>query len=427
MKKLIFLCCALLLLAACAQKEDNAKGKETKGDNKMNEQLVGKWEGNIELPNGALQIIVDLQKDSGKLSVPAQGLTNHPFKSITYNGDQVNVSINLNGSAVEINGTLKDGRIEATFQQNGGKFPLVLKPFKEQPVTYETLKVPVQDGELTVALQKASKEPSPVALIIAGSGPTDKDGNSAVSGKNDSLKMIAEGLAKDGIATVRYDKRGLGDNKSLLTKEEDITFDQYVDDAVQVINTLLADKAYSSVHIMGHSEGSLVGLLAAQKANVESVVSIAGTGRPIDEVLLEQLKVQLTPALLKESTDALASLKKGQQVKNVSQELQSLFRPSIQPYMISWLKYNPASELAKVNSRVLIIQGTTDLQVVATDAEALKKAKSDAELVYMDGMNHVLKNAPADRAKNLATYSDPTLPLHIELLPAIQQFILNEK
>ncbi|OXS73028.1 alpha/beta hydrolase [Lysinibacillus sp. KCTC 33748] len=427
MKKLIFLCCALLLLAACAQKEDNVKEKETKGDNKMNEQLVGKWEGNIEIPNGALPIIVDLQKDSGKLSVPAQGLTNHPFKSIKYNGDQVNVSINLNGSAVEINGTLKDGQIDAIFQQNGGKFPLILKPFKEQPVTYETLKVPVQNGELTVALQKASNEPSPVALIIAGSGPTDKNGNSTVAGNNDSLKMIAEGLAKDGIATVRYDKRGLGDNKSLLTKEEDITFDQYVDDAVQVINTLLADKAYSNVHIIGHSEGSLIGLLAAQKANVESFVSIAGTGRPIDEVLLEQLKVQLTPALLKESTNALASLKKGEQVKNVSQELQSLFRPSIQPYMISWLKYNPASELAKVNSRVLIIQGTTDLQVGVTDAEALKKAKSDAELVYMDEMNHVLKNAPADRAKNFATYSDPTLSLHKELLPAIQQFILNEK
>lgn len=423
----MFLCCALLLLAACAQKEDNAKGKETKGDNKMNEQLVGKWEGNIEIPNGALPIIIDLQKDSGKLSVPAQGLTNHPFKSIKYNGDQVNVSINLNGSAVEINGTLKDGQIEATFQQNGGKFPLVLKPFKEQPITYETVKVPVQNGELTVALQKAGNEPSPVALIIAGSGPTDKDGNSAVAGKNNSLKMIAEGLAKDGIATVRYDKRGIGDNQSHLTKEEDITFDQYVDDAVQVINTLLADKAYSSVHIIGHSEGSLVGLLAAQKASVESFVSIAGTGRPIDEVLLEQLKVQLTPALLKESTNTLASLKKGELVKNVSPELQSLFRSSIQPYMISWLKYNPASELAKVNSRVLILQGTTDLQVVATDAEALKKAKPDAKLVYMDGMNHVLKDAPADRTKNLATYSDPTLPLHKELLPAIQQFIKNKK
>ncbi|MFJ7978897.1 alpha/beta hydrolase [Lysinibacillus xylanilyticus] len=427
MKKLLLLCCALLLLAACGQKEDNAKGKETKGDNKMNEQLVGKWEGNIELPNGVLPIIVDLQKDSGKLSVPAQGISNYPFKSIKYNGDQVSVSINLNGSAIDINGTLKDGRIEATFQQNGGKFPLVLKPFKEQPVTYETLKIPVKDGELTVALQKASKDPTPVALIIAGSGPTDKDGNSALAGKNNSLKMLAEGLAKDGIATVRYDKRGLGDNQSLLTKEEDITIDQYVDDAVQVINTLLADNAYSSVHIIGHSEGSLIGLLAAQKTKVESFVSIAGSGRPVDEILLEQLKGQLSPELLKESTDALASLKKGELVKNVSPELQSLFRSSIQPYMISWLKYNPASALAKVNSRVLILQGTTDLQVVATDAEALKKGKPDAKLVYLEGMNHVLKNAPADRTENLATYSDPSLPLHKELQPAIQQFIMNGK
>lgn len=426
MKKLFFLCCAFFLLAACTQKEDNAKGKVTERDEKMNEQLIGKWEGNIETPNGALPIIVELQKDSGTLSVPAQGLANYPFNNIKYNGDQVTVTINLNGSNIEINGTLKDQQIEATFQQNGGKFPLVLKPYKEQPVTYETVKIPVKDGDLTVAFQKASEQPSPVVLILAGSGPTDKDGNSALAGKNDSLKMLAEGLANEGIASVRYDKRGIGDNKSLSTKEEDMSIDQYVDDAVQVINTLLANKAYSSVHIIGHSEGSLIGLLAAQKTNVESFVSIAGTGRPIDEVLLEQLKGQLSPQLLKESTDILASLKKGELVKNVSPDLQALFRSSVQPYMMSWLKYNPASELAKVNSRVLLVQGTNDLQVTATDAEALKKGKQDAELLYMDGMNHVLKDAPADRAGNLATYSDPSLPLHKELLPAIQQFIMNE-
>lgn len=426
MKKLLFICCAFFLLAACTQKEDNAKGKVTERDEKMNEQLVGKWEGNIETPNGALPIIVELQKDSGTLSVPAQGLANYPFNNIKYNGDQVTVAINLNGSNIEINGTLKDQKIEATFQQNGGKFPLVLKSYEEQPVTYETVKIPVKDGDLTVALQKASKQPSPVVLILAGSGPTDKDGNSALAGKNDSLKMLAEGLANEGIASVRYDKRGIGDNKSLSTKEEDMSIDHYVNDAVQVINNLLANKAYSSVHIIGHSEGSLIGLLAAQKTNVESFVSIAGTGRPIDEVLLEQLKGQLSPQLLKESTDILASLKKGELVKNVSPDLQALFRSSVQPYMMSWLKYNPASELAKVNSRVLLVQGTNDLQVTATDAEALKKGKQDAELLYMDGMNHVLKDAPADRAGNLATYSDPSLPLHKELLPAIQQFIMNE-
>lgn len=427
MKKWLLLCCTLLLLGACGQKEATAENQETRGERAMNEQFIGKWEGNIETPNGPLPIIVDLQKDAGTLSVPAQGLSNFPFKSVSYTGDKITVSIQLNGSVIAINGTLKNEQIEATFQQNGAKFPLILKAYKEQPVTYETLKIPVDHGNLTVALQKASASPSPVALIIAGSGPTDKDGNSALAGKNNSLKMLAEGLAQEGIATVRYDKRGLGDNQALLTKEEDGTFDQFVDDAVKIIQALQADKAYSSIHIIGHSEGSLIGLLAAQKTGVESFVSIAGAGRPLDAVLLEQLKGQLPPKLFNESTDILTALKQGQQVKNVSPELQALFRPSVQPFLISLLKYHPADELAKVKSRVLLVQGTTDLQVKEADAEALKNGKPEAQLVYMEGMNHVLKKAPADRTENLATYADPLLPLHAELLPAIEQFIQTKK
>jgi len=426
MKRLLVLCCTLLLLAACGQKEATAENNEAKGENTMNEQFIGKWEGNIETPNGLLPIIVDLQKDSGTLSVPAQGLSNFPFNSVKYTGNQVTVSINLNGSVIAINGTFKNEQIEATFQQNGGKFPLLLKAYKEEPVTYEALKIPVQQGDLIVALQKASTTPSPVAVMIAGSGPTDKDGNSAIAGKNNSLKMIAEGLAQEGIATVRYDKRGLGDNSELLTKEEDVNFDQYVEDAVQIIQSLQADKAYTSVHVIGHSEGSLIGLLAAQKIGVESFVSIAGAGRPMDEVLLEQLKGQLAPNLFQESMDILTALKQGEQIKNISPQLQAIFRPSVQPFLISMLKYNPATELGKVKSRVLLVQGTTDLQVKEVDAETLKKGNQDAKLLYMEGMNHVLKNAPADRAENLATYADPTLPLHDELLPAIEQFIIND-
>lgn len=427
MKKWLLICCTILLLAACGQKEVTAQHQGTKGTNAMNEQFIGKWEGTIETPNGPLPIIIDLKKESGTLSVPAQGLSNFPFQSVTYTGDKVKVAINLNGSAIAINGTIKNEQIEATFQQNGGKYPLILKAYKEEPVTYDTLKIPVQNGNLTVAIQKAGTSPSPVALIIAGSGPTDKDGNSTLAGKNNSLKMLAEGLAQQGIATVRYDKRGLGDNQALLTKEEDGTFDQYVDDAVQIIQTLMADKAYTSVHVIGHSEGSLIGLLAAQKTGVESFVSIAGAGRPLDEVLLEQLKGQLAPKLFNESTNILTALKQGKQVKNISPELQALFRPSVQPFLISLLKYQPADELAKVKGRVLLLQGTTDLQVKEADAEALKKGKKEAKLLYLEGMNHVLKKAPADRAENLATYANPSLPLHEELLPAIEQFIKNEK
>ncbi|WP_337982434.1 alpha/beta hydrolase [Lysinibacillus sp. C5.1] len=224
-----------------------------------------------------------------------------------------------------------------------------------------------------------------------------------------------------------YDKRGIGDNASLLKKEEDISIDQYVDDAVQIIHVLSANQAFSSVHIIGHSEGSLIGMLAAQKTNVASFVSIAGAGRTADTLLLEQLSGQLTPALTAETNMILAALKKGEQVQHVSPELQALFRPSVQPYMMSWLKYNPATELQHVKGRVLLIQGTTDIQVNATDAEALKQGDEKAELLYLEGMNHILKNAPEDRTKNLATYADPTLPLHPKLLPAIYKFIANEQ
>ncbi|MFF6014280.1 alpha/beta hydrolase [Lysinibacillus fusiformis] len=424
MKKLFVLCCTLLLLAGCGQKDELVENKENKGESAMNEQFIGKWEGNIETPNGQLPIIVDLQKNSGTLSVPAQGLSNFPLQSVKYTGDQVTVSIHLNGSIIAINGTFKNEQIEATFQQNGGNFPLILQAYKEEPVTYETVKIPVQQGDLIVALQKANTtSASPVAVIIAGSGPTDKDGNSVLAGKNNSLKMMAEGLAQKGITTVRYDKRGIGDNQALLTKEADVTFDHFVEDAVQIIQSLQANKAYTSVHVIGHSEGSLIGLLAAQKTGVASFVSIAGAGRPMDEVLVEQLKSQLAPNLFKETKDILAALKQGTQVEHISPELQAVFRPSVQPFLISVLKYNPATELGKVKSPVLLVQGTTDLQVKEVDAEALKKGNPDAKLLYMEGMNHVLKKAPEDYAANLATYADPTLPLHEDLLPAIQQFI----
>ncbi|WP_245622800.1 alpha/beta hydrolase [Lysinibacillus contaminans] len=394
----------------------------------MNTEFVGKWSGNIEIPNTPLPIIVELTKDAGTLSVPAQGLKNLPFQSITYDGDKVNISIDIQAVAIKITGELKDEQIKATFTQNGGTFPITLTRYEEQPVTYETISIPVENGNLKVALEKPTEEkPSPVALIIAGSGPTDKDGNSVIAGKNDGYKMLAEGLAKEGIATIRYDKRGVGDNTGLFTKEEDVSFELFVEDAVQIIQYLQSNDSFTSVHVIGHSEGSLIGMLAAQKTDVDSFVSLAGAGRAVDELLLEQLAGQLTPALATEAKNALASLKKGELVEKVSPELQGLFRPSVQPYMISWLKYNPVSIIQKLENRTLIVQGTNDLQVKATDAEALKKGKTDATLLYLEGMNHILKVAPTDHARNLATYADPTLPLHEELLPAICAFIRDEQ
>lgn len=289
----------------------------------------------------------------------------------------------------------------------------------------EAVQVEVKGGTMHGLLQTPQGEgPFPVMIIIAGSGPTDKDGNSAVlPGKNDSLKMLAEDLAAQGVASIRYDKRGIGKNRSLGGEEEDIRFEHFIDDAKSWAQFAKEDKRFSKVGIIGHSEGSLIGMVAASKANADTFISIAGAGRSIDQVLLEQLAAQLPPNLLQESEDILEKLKQGEQVETFSVELQSLFRPSVQPYMISWLQYNPQEELQKLNCPVLIVNGNRDIQVSVLDAEALHKAKKDSELFIVEGMNHVLKEAPEDREGNMATYTNPDLPLAKNLIDNIISFL----
>ena len=191
---------------------------------------------------------------------------------------------------------------------------------------YGTLELPATDHVV------------PVFLIIAGSGPTDRDGNSAMlPGKNNSLKMLAEALAQNGFASVRYDKRGIGESRDALIKEEDLIFDDYVDDAVAWITKLEEDARFSKVGIIGHSEGSLIGMLAAAKTHSDIFISLAGPGRPAYELISEQLAGQ-PEAILSEINRINSELRAGNIVDNVDQDLYSLFRPSIQPYMISWYK-----------------------------------------------------------------------------------------
>ena len=168
-------------------------------------------------------------------------------------------------------------------------------------------------------------------------------------------------------------------------------------------------------------------MIAATSTKVDSIVSIAGAGRPIDEVIIEQVTPQLPPDLLTKSKEIFASLKKGELVADVPESLYSLFRPSVQPYMISWLQYDPAEVLKKFDVPALIVHGKHDLQVKMTDAERLSTAKPTAETVYFDSMNHVLKDSPTDQAGNMATYADPILPLAEGLVESISEFILKQQ
>ena len=289
----------------------------------------------------------------------------------------------------------------------------------ESPIVAKTLSGTIH-GSLIMPKSVSGK--IPVVLIIAGSGPTDRNGNSPKLGlEGNTYKMIAESLGKSGIASVRYDKRMIGESTT-QNKESDLRFEDYVDDADEIINMLANDERFSKVIVLGHSEGSLIGMLAAYNHPVKAFISVAGAGDSADKILTEQMKSQ--PSYIQaEFKTLLDSMKKGKTIDNIDPTLYFIARPSIQRYLMSWCRYNPARVLKVIKIPVLIVQGTTDLQVTVADADKLKKAKSEATLNIIPGMNHVLKEAPQDRDKNLATYSNPTLPLKAELMPGIVSFI----
>ncbi|AYL97189.1 serine aminopeptidase domain-containing protein [Mucilaginibacter celer] len=289
----------------------------------------------------------------------------------------------------------------------------------ESPVSVKTLLGSISG---TLAMPKDASGKVPLVLIIAGSGPTDRDGNSPKLGLHANIyKMIANELGKKGIASVRYDKRLVGQSVTSI-KENEIRFEDYVEDAAALLNMLAADERFSKIIILGHSEGSLVGMMASQDEPIKGFISVAGAGDSADKILTEQMKSQ--PAFISDGFNRmLDSLKRGKTTDNIDPALYFIARPSIQKYLMSWFRYNPQREIRKVKAPILIIQGTTDLQVTVGDAEKLKKAKSDAILTIIPNMNHVLKEAPADKEKNKETYNQPDLPLKPEFVTAIINFI----
>jgi uncharacterized protein len=276
-------------------------------------------------------------------------------------------------------------------------------------------------------ITSTSNVPEPVALIIAGSGPTDRNGNNPLAGQNNHLELLAEGLADHGIASIRYDKRGIGESSAAGLEEADLRFDTYVEDAALWIQQLQADSRFSSVTVIGHSEGSLIGMLATSRTRANAFISIAGPAQSASEILRDQLQPTLPEALWQESERILAALEQGNTVTSVPPELNTLYRPSVQPYFISWFRYTPVQEIQRLTVPVLIVHGTTDIQVPISEAQGLKLAKSDAEIRIIKGMNHVLKAVSLDPEQQNASYSDPTLPVVPELVEAISQFIRSSE
>jgi len=420
MKKLIYT--FILLLAA----------------NRLNAQDVpGEYAGYLNVQGTKIKLVFHILRNEGKLTAsfdsPDQNAMGLKIDETTLNGNQLYLNAGSLGFAFQ--GTINQNRdsIDGSWIQGGGKLPLVLKRVEQKEINK-----PVNPYETEIVLKTASgdingtltlPDPAvkvPLVLIIAGSGAIDRDGNSPPAMKNNSncYKLMADELRKNGIASVRYDKRGIGGSMAAAKKEIDLRFENYVSDAKDWIDLLVQDKRFSKIIVAGHSEGSLIGMIACNQSKSNGFISVAGAGRPVAEVLKEQLR-SLPPEDTAQIFPMLDKLKKGDTISNVPSSLYSILRPSVQPYMISWFKYDPQVEIKKLTIPVLIIQGDMDIQVSLHDAELLARANPKAELKIIRYMNHLLKDTDTlDKEEQVEkVYVNGDLPLDMVFNNEMVKFI----
>lgn len=267
----------------------------------------------------------------------------------------------------------------------------------------------------------------PVVLIVPGSGPTDRDGNNPMGMKTNAYKLLAEALIKEDIASVRIDKRGLfgsaGAGDPVVTSTQ-----PYVDDIHAWIDAIKAERGSKCVFLLGHSEGALLVSLAAQgRKDVCGLILVAGMGRPFGTILREQLtKNPANAPILDSALSAITTLEQGGTVDTAGMHpaIAGLFSPKSQPFMKSLMAIDPVDALRQAKTPSVIIQGTRDLQISVEDAKLLNKAPK-TKLRLINNMNHILKEAPADMPGNIATYSNPDLPLATDFVGQIEEFIEN--
>tara|TARA_R110002020_G_scaffold56979_3_gene157106 strand:- start:387 stop:1313 length:927 start_codon:yes stop_codon:yes gene_type:complete len=273
--------------------------------------------------------------------------------------------------------------------------------------------------EGTLIVPQTDEKPA-LAIIVGDSGPTDRNGNQQMM-VNNSLKFLAEGLYENNIASFRYDKRLVKQMKLRSLNEKNIRFDHFIEDAAAILEHFKKDERFSKIYIIGHGQGSLVGMVAAQNG-ADGFVSIAGAGQEIDDVIVAQLAEQ-APGLVDNARTSFDDLRANGIAYNYSPGLASIFRKEIQPFIFTWMQYDPQIEITKLDIPVLIINGEKDIQVQISEAELLRNAKPNSQYEIIENMNHVLKEIEGNDLENSKSYNIYNLPVTPKLITVISEFI----
>lgn len=395
---------------------------------------IGRWSGPIQIPGIELPMNVHFSDDgSATIDIPPQGAFGLALLNVKTSSESVYFELQAGpGLAVFKSTSVSDTLISGSFTQGAALGTFYLEP-NHKDETFEThaaeeeVSVAVPGGELFGALAMPPGVSIPDLVILhAGSGPTTRDGNSqGLPMQNNSLLLLSDGLVEQGLAVLRYDKRGIGN--SVKTSEAELRLMNYADDLMAWIAHMRDQSTFGRIVLAGHSEGALISTLAAQRADVDGLILIAGAGRNLSDVLLEQLERNLPANLFEESQLIISDLLAGKTAESPPQELLSLFRPSVQPYLMSMFDQTPSDALALVSAPTLIIQGTTDIQISLEDAHQLASAQPQAKLVVIEGMNHVLKDVEGNLEQQAQSYGDPGLPVNKRLVTSISAFVTGLK
>lgn len=303
-----------------------------------------------------------------------------------------------------------------------------------QQVNFKSNDGAVLAGTLTLPAGTTAKVPA--LVLLQGSGPTDRDGNQPPAIRTDLLRQIADGLAQKGIATLRYDKRGMHANAPGRPANPDdyaayFSWDRFVDDAYAAYAFLRAQPAVDlhKVGLFGHSEGGLITLdLANRLAEGERprlLILAATPGRPLDAVLRDQIGRLLTEQkanqnqrkyFLGENDRILNAIRDtGKVPDSVPPGLTALYPAYLGPFLQSWSRLNPAALAGRYPGPVLLIQGDADIQVsserdaVALDQALQKRSNDDHALIVLPRTSHNLKALQAAKDPGFEGELDPVL------------------
>ena len=294
---------------------------------------------------------------------------------------------------------------------------IIILTLKLNAQNYSESNISINENIYGSIVEPKSRSNSSLVIFIGGSGPIDRDGNQSFM-KCDMFKKLAYSLSEKGISSFRYDKRVVTQiRKGKLDKK--ITFNDFVSDAIAIIDFF--ESKYNSIVIAGHSQGSLVGLLSI-KEGVSGFISLSGAGRTIDMVIEDQIS-KTAPMLLEDTKKIFKILRSGKITEDFPLPLYSIFNIEIQPFMISWMQYDPKKIIAKIPIPSLIINGDNDLQVDEKEAKLLYNSAQNSEILIVKNMNHVLVEIEGDELKNVKSYNNPDLKISEIVIEKIVEFI----